>query len=101
MEVLKNTGILQTKRKTTSNIKNNYILISNSKHNLNFLSANNFDLDNILNDYEELNGIDFTDKLFRRKVTSRRSFLSKIPPPNKNCQINVGRKYQNFDSKLF
>lgn len=100
MEEIKNTEIMQTKRKTTSNIKNNNILISNIQHKLNFLSENHMDLDNLLNDYEELNGINFTEKYFKRKVTSRRSFVSKIPSPSENSKFNIGKKYPNFDSKI-
>lgn len=98
MEELKYTELTQTKRKTTSNIKTNNILISNSKPKINFLS--NINLDDLLNDYEELNGINFTEKYFKRRVKSRRSFVSKIPSVDKKININVGKKYPNFTSKL-
>lgn len=100
MEEVNNKELIRTNRKTTSNIKNNQIMISNSNNKYNLLSDNDFDFNNMLNDYEELNGINFTDKFFKRKVTSRKSFISKIPIPDKKCIINVGRKYPNFESKL-
>lgn len=101
MEETKTPEILQSKRKTTTNIKNNNILILNSTNNkYNLLTDNNMDLDNFLDNYEELNGINIMDNYFKRKVKSRKNFISKIPLPKENCLINLGSKYKNLQSKI-
>lgn len=92
--------VSQSKRKTTNNIKskNMFLPSSNNKRNIIDLDNNNFD--DLLKDFEDLNGTFFTDRIFKVKTKNRNSFISKIPSPGKNCSINLGKKYKNFESKL-
>ena len=100
MEEIKIDEILNTKRKTTNNIKKNNLILPKSDNKLNNNNEDIINLDDILNDYLEENGIFFTEKKPRKKIIYRENFISKIPSPCKDVSLNIGQKYPDFQSKL-
>jgi len=99
MENTNNYDKFNSKRKTTNNIKKINLLFPKS-NSYDFLLEDNYDLTTILDDYQEINGIYLTESILKKKIKNRKSFVSQIPSPDKNCKINLGNKYSKFISKL-
>ncbi len=92
--------ISQTKRKTMNYSMSNNMLLESSHFKKNIFDLKNNNIDELLKEFEDLNGTFFTDKIFKIKTKKRDSFCSRIPSPGKDCNINLGKKYKNFESKL-